>query len=334
MTAGRASSASARELVVLGTASQVPTRERNHNGYLLRWDGVGVLFDPGEGTQRQMTLAGVTASQVHAICITHAHGDHCLGLPGLLQRLSLDGVTRPVALVHPAEAAPYVERLRTASAYADRLSVQVHAVAAAGRVLDLAGLTVEALPLRHTVPTFGYRLVEPDGHRMLPDRLRATGVSGPDVARLKQDGSLRTQRGTVLLEDVSVPRPGQRFAFVMDTAPCPEAVELARDADLLVCEATFGDAEAGVAAAYGHLTAREAATIARDAGARELVLTHFSQRYRDTRPLLEQAREVFPGTVVARDLDRIPVPARVRLPLAGYRAVSTTHRSATRGMSQ
>jgi ribonuclease Z len=313
-----ASSVSARELVVLGTASQVPTRERNHNGYLLRWDGVGVLFDPGEGTQRQMALAGVTASQVDAICITHAHGDHCLGLPGVLQRLSLDGVTGPVPLVHPAEAGPFVERLRAASAYDDRLAVDLHPVAAAGPVLDLPGLRVEAFPLRHSVPTFGYRLLEPDGRRMLPERLRAHGVSGPDVARLQREGSLRTAGGTVGLEDVSVPRPGQRFAFVMDTAPCPEAVELARDADLLVCEATFGDAEAGVATAYGHLTARAAATIALEARARRLVLTHFSQRYRDVRPLLAQAREVFPDTVVAHDLDRIAVPDRVRRPFCGY----------------
>ena len=297
---------------MLGTASQVPTRGRNHNGYLLRWDGFGVLFDPGEGTQRQMTLAGVAASQVGAICITHAHGDHCLGLPGVLQRLSLDGVTGPLPLVHPAEATEYVERLRSASVFDDRLSLDMRPVAAPGPVLELPGLTLTALPLRHPVPTFGYRLVEPDGRRLLPDLLRDRGIHGAEVGRLQREGTLRTASGRVDLAEVSEPRPGQRFAFVMDTAPCPEAVELARDADLLVCEATFGDAEAGVAAAYGHLTARDAATIAREAGARRLVLTHFSQRYRDTAPLLAQAREVFADTVAAHDLDRIPVPPRVR----------------------
>ncbi|SER98670.1 ribonuclease Z [Pedococcus cremeus] len=302
----------ARELVVLGTASQVPTRERNHNGYLLRWDGLGVLFDPGEGTQRQMTLAGVSASQVDAICITHAHGDHCLGLPGVLQRLSLDGVTGPLPLVHPAGADEYVDRLRSASVYDDRLSVDLRPVAAPGPVLELPGLTVHALPLQHSVPTYGYRLVEPDGRRMLRNLLQDKGIGGADVGRLQREGMLRTPGGVVELADVSEPRPGQRFAFVMDTAPCAEAVALARDADLLVCEATFGDAEADVAAAYGHLTARDAATIAREAGARRLVLTHFSQRYRDTAPLLAQARGVFPDTVVAHDLDRIPVPHRVR----------------------
>ena len=300
-----------RELVVLGTASQVPTRTRNHNGYVLRWDGQTVLFDPGEGTQRQLTLAGVSPTRITAICITHAHGDHCLGLPGVLQRLSLEGVTGPVPLVYPAAAEEYIDRLRRASAYEDRLVLDPHPVSEAGPVLHLPGLVLEARPLRHRVPTFGYRLVEPDGRRMLADRLAARGIAGPDVRRLQHDGVLLTPQGPVHLADVSAPRPGQRFAFVMDTGRCPEALALAQDADLLVCEATFGDAEAALAPLYGHLTARQAGEMARDAGARRLVLTHFSQRYADVSPLLAQAGEAFADVVVAEDLARIPVPDRV-----------------------
>lgn len=144
---------SGRELVVLGTASQVPTRTRNHNGHLLRWDGRGILFDPGEGTQRQLTLAGVPASAITAICLTHAHGDHCLGLSGVLQRMSLDGVTRPVPLVFPAAARPYVDRLRHASALHDVLDVRLHPVERDGPVLDLGegALTLEAVALEHGV---------------------------------------------------------------------------------------------------------------------------------------------------------------------------------------
>lgn len=302
---------SERELVVLGTSSQVPTRTRNHNGYVLRWDGQTVLFDPGEGTQRQLTLAGVSPTRITAICITHAHGDHCLGLPGVLQRLSLEGVTGPIPLVYPAAAEEFIDRLRRASAYEDRLTVDPHPVSEAGPVLRLPGLSLEAQPLRHRVPTFGYRLVEPDGLRMLADRLAARGVAGRDVRRLQHDGVLPTPQGLVRLADVSEPRRGQRFALVMDTAVCPEALALAEGADLLVCEATFGDAEAPLAPAHGHLTARQAGEIARDAGARRLVLTHFSQRYADVSPLLDQAREVFADVVAADDLARISVPARV-----------------------
>ncbi len=124
----------ARELVVLGTASQVPTRTRNHNGYFLRWDDEGILFDPGEGTQRQLLFAGVTASAVTRICLTHLHGDHCLGLPGVLQRMSLDGVERPVPVSFPATGLPYVERLRSASVYDDRLDVRLQPVPAPQRM--------------------------------------------------------------------------------------------------------------------------------------------------------------------------------------------------------
>src|SRR5919198_5227414 len=109
----------ARELVVLGTASQAPTRQRNHNGYLLRWDAEGILFDPGEGTQRQLILAGVAPSAITRICITHFHGDHCLGLPGVVQRLALDGVAHPVDVYFPASGLEYFERLRRASIFHD-----------------------------------------------------------------------------------------------------------------------------------------------------------------------------------------------------------------------
>src|ERR1700729_4424278 len=115
---------SGRELVILGTASQAPTRTPNHNGYLLRWDGEGLLFDPGEGTQRQMLLAGVRASEISRICVTHFHGDHCLGLPGVLQRLSLDGVPHPVSVLFPASGTEYFDRLRHASVFHDRIDVR------------------------------------------------------------------------------------------------------------------------------------------------------------------------------------------------------------------
>ena len=114
---------SVRELVVLGTASQAPTRHRNHNGYLLRWDGEAILFDPGEGTQRQFTLAGVSAASVDRICITHFHGDHCLGLPGMIMRLSLDAGSLPVPVHYPASGQSHFERLRFATAGQEHVPV-------------------------------------------------------------------------------------------------------------------------------------------------------------------------------------------------------------------
>jgi ribonuclease Z len=310
-----------RELVVLGTASQAPTRKRNHNGYYLRWDEAGLLFDPGEGTQRQMLLAGVTASQITSICITHFHGDHCLGLPGVLQRLSLDQVPHVAEICYPAENQEVFGRLRHASLFRDRLHLRERPVGRDGPVTDTPSFRLEARALSHSVPTFGYRLVEPDGRRMLPEKLAALGVTGPDIVRLQRESRLVVGGRTVTLDQVSEPRPGQRFAFIMDTRVCDAAFALADRADLLVCESTFANAEAGLARDYGHLTAGQAGQIAAQAGARRLVLTHFSQRYEsrdDDERLADEAAAAFGGEVVlARDLDRIPVPLRARAASAG-----------------
>jgi ribonuclease Z len=304
---------SARELVVLGTASQAPTRYRNHNGYLLRWDAEGILFDPGEGTQRQMLLAGVASSAVTRICLTHFHGDHCLGLPGVLQRLSLDRVPHPVATYYPASGQEFFERLRTCALYDDTVSVVPHPLTGPG-VIDPGPdpFRLEAAHLDHRAETYGYRLVEPDGRRMLPERLAAAGVVGPDIGRLQREGVLvLPDGGQVTLEEMSEHRRGQRFAFVMDTRLCDGAFALAEGADLLVCESTYLNADAGLAADHGHLTAAQAARIAAESRVRRLVLTHFSQRYLDPDAFAAEAGAVFPEVVVAADLDRIDIPARL-----------------------
>jgi ribonuclease Z len=298
-----------RELVVLGTASQAPTRHRNHNGYLLRWDGEGVLFDPGEGTQRQFTLAGVSAADVTRICITHFHGDHCLGLPGMIMRLALDHGRTPVPVHYPASGQQYFDRLRLASIGQEHVPVEA-CPADAPSVVDVGAFGLRCARLAHRVDTLGWRVEEPSGRRMLPDRLRAAGVSGPAVGELQRAGMIVVDGRTVTIEQVSEARAGQSFAFVMDTAWCDEAVELARGADLLVCEATFLSSESELAARYGHLTARQAGRLAAQAGARRLVLAHFSRRYADLAPFAEEAGEEFHDVVVAHDLDRIPFPAR------------------------
>jgi ribonuclease Z len=299
-----------RELVVLGTASQAPTRHRNHNGYLLRWDAEGILFDPGEGTQRQFTLAGVPPAWVTRICITHFHGDHCLGLPGVIMRLALDGGRMPIPVHYPAEGERWFRNLRSASAGQEHVPVEGRP-AEPGVVLAGPPVTLRAVRLDHRVETLGWRLEEPDGRRMLPDRLAAHGIAGPDVGRLVAEGSLNMGGRTVRLEDVSAPRPGQSFAFVMDTRWCAGALELAAGVDMLVCEATFLARDAELAAQSGHLTAREAGRLAAEAGARRLVLTHFSRRYTDDGAFAAEAGAEFGDVVEARDFARIPVPPRV-----------------------
>ncbi|PKT68771.1 ribonuclease Z [Streptomyces populi] len=299
---------SARELVVLGTASQVPTRHRNHNGYLLRWDGEGLLFDPGEGTQRQMLRAGVAAHDLNRICVTHFHGDHALGLGGVIQRINLDRVPHEVTAHYPLSGQHFFERLRYATAYRETVPLTEVPVAEDGVLATTPAYTLEARRLSHPVESFGYRLVEPDGRRMLPERLRELGITGPDVGVLQREGSLRG----VTLDDVSEVRRGQKFAFVMDTRLCEGVDALAEGCDLLVIESTFLDGDHQLAADHGHLTAGQAGRVAREAGVRHLVLTHFSQRYPDPGEFEREARAAgFDGELtVANDLVRVPVPKR------------------------
>ncbi|MFF8091983.1 ribonuclease Z [Streptomyces sp. NPDC016675] len=299
---------SVRELVVLGTASQVPTRHRNHNGYLLRWDGEGILFDPGEGTQRQMLRAGVAAHDLNRICVTHFHGDHSLGLAGVIQRVNLDRVPHEVTAHYPRSGQRFFDRLRYATAYRETVALTESPVDTDGPLAVTPVYTLDARRLSHPVESYGYRLTEPDGLRMLPDRLAAHGIKGPDVGRIQREGSLNG----VPLDEVSEVRRGQRFAFVMDTRLCAGVHALAEDCDLLVIESTFLDEDETLAGDHGHLTAGQAARAARDAGVRHLVLTHFSQRYADPGEFERQARAAgYEGELtVAHDLLRVPVPKR------------------------
>ncbi|QES50228.1 ribonuclease Z [Streptomyces venezuelae] len=299
---------SAREFVVLGTASQVPTRHRNHNGYLLRWDGEGILFDPGEGTQRQMLRAGVAAHDINRICITHFHGDHSLGLAGVIQRINLDRVPHPITAHYPASGQKFFDRLRYATAYRETVVLEQEPVSA-DRVLAAGPpYSLEARRLSHPVESFGYRLTEPDGRRIRPELLARYGIAGPDVGRIQREGVL----GGVTLEQVSEHRPGQSFGFVMDTRMCEGVTALAEGCDMLVIESTFLDEDEHLATEHGHLTAGQAARAAREAGVRHLVLTHFSQRYTDPDEFERQARRAgFEGDLtIAADLLRVPLPKR------------------------
>ncbi|MFD9544145.1 ribonuclease Z [Streptomyces sp. NPDC060022] len=299
---------SVRELVVLGTASQVPTRHRNHNGYLLRWDGEGILFDPGEGTQRQMLRAGVAAHDINRICVTHFHGDHSLGLAGVIQRINLDQVPHPVTAHFPASGQHFFDRLRYATAYRQSVELTEVPVAADGILATTDAYTLDSRRLSHPVESYGYRLTEPDRRRMLPEKLAEHGIGGPDVGRIQRDGVLRG----IPLDEVSEQRRGQRFAFIMDTRLCDGVHALAEGCDMLVIESTFLDEDSRLAADHGHLTAGQAGRAAKEAGVRHLVLTHFSQRYNDSEAFEHQARAAgFEGELtIAQDLIRVPVPTR------------------------
>lgn len=299
---------SVRDLTILGCSSQQPTRRRNHGAYLLRWNDEGLLFDPGEGTQRQFIFANIAPPTVTRIFVSHFHGDHCLGLGSMLMRLNLDKVTHPIHCYYPASGKRYFDRLRYGTIYREQIEVVEHPVSEAGIVEDNGRFRIEAVFLQHGVDNLGWRITEPDSLKYDPQKLAELGVRGPMVRELTERGELTVGGQTIRLEDVSRVRKGDAFAVVIDTRFCPEAIEIARGAKLLLCESTYCNEHAKMARKHFHMTSVEAATVAKEAGVELLVLTHFSARYLDLRPMLEEARAVFPNTELAEDLKVIPFP--------------------------
>ena len=298
---------SKREFIALGTASQVPTRKRNHNGYFLRWDEHGFLFDPGEGTQRQMIFAGVSAKEITKIFITHFHGDHCLGLPGVLQRLSLDKVSHPIEVYFPASGKRYFENLKDASIYYNTATIKPMLIDSDGVLYADDKIKVSTMKLDHTVESWGFRIEEADSYSVDKSKINELGITGPLVGELKTNGSVQLDNKTIRLTDVSTIKKGQTFAFIMDTRKCDAAVKLADKTDVLVIESTFLDEHQDEANSHGHLTATDAATIAQEAGSGLLVLTHFSQRYGEDADFVGQAGKLFKNVIAVKDGDRIDV---------------------------
>ena len=290
---------------LLGTSASRPTVERNVASLAIVREGETLLFDCGEGTQRQMMRYGVSFGLAD-IFFTHFHADHVIGVIGLMRTMSLQGRTDPLRLWGPRGAQRTLKRAEEFGM--DRLTFPVEITEVEpGQRIERKDHAIVAFPVDHRgARAVGYALVEEDRKgRFNPELARELGVpEGPLWGEIHRGRAVTLADGRVIEPSVLVgsPRPGRKVVLTGDTRPCAGTVDAARGADLLVHEATFGDEEAARAVETGHSTAREAASVARDAGARALLLMHFSARYsRDASELGKEAREVFERTVVGKD---------------------------------
>ncbi len=298
-----------RDLTILGCSSQQPTRFRNHGAYLLRWNDQGFLFDPGEGTQRQLIFAKIAPPVINRILISHFHGDHCLGLGSILMRLNLDKVTHPIHCYYPASGKKYFDRLRYGTIYHEMIQVVEHPVSQPGLVDDDGCFRIEAAFLEHGgVENIGWRVTEADTRKFDTEKLAFYGIRGPQVKELEEKGKILIHEREVSLEEVSWIRPGDSVSVVIDTLPCQSAVEIARHASILLCESTYLEEHRELAMLHNHLTAKQAALIAKEAGVRQLILTHFSARYQSLKGFEVEAKSVFSHTFIADDLVTFPFP--------------------------
>lgn len=296
----------------LGTAASRPTVGRNVSALAVQREGEQLLFDCGEGTQRQMMRYG-TGFSVNDVFLTHVHADHFLGLTGLLRTMALQDRVEPIRIWAPVGSAAIVWDAVNLGKERVPYPIAVEEVEQE-EVIAREEYDIMTFPARHGGRAVGYALIEhPRLGRFDPDRARELGVpEGPLFGRLHRGEPVEVDGRTISpAELVGPPRPGRRLVYTGDTRPSRTTVAVARDADLLIHDATFGEDEADRARSTGHSTAREAADVARSAGVGRLALTHISARYaEDPRPLEKEARSVFQNTVVAWDGLEIEIPLR------------------------
>lgn len=297
------------QLTFLGTGAGAPSRQRNVTGIVFSRSlrGDSWLFDCGEGTQLQLLRSELKLNRLNKIFITHLHGDHIFGLPGLLASRSMAGIREPLTVYGPAGIKLFIETALSLSGSWTDYPLTVVEIDA-GMVLDDGEFRVSAWPLRHPVTCFGYRIEQHDKPGVLDaERLRAEGVPGGRwYQQLKAGESVTLADGRVLhgADYVGPATKGKTLAIFGDTAPTPQALELAAGVDLMVHETTLEAALEEKANGRGHSTTQQAAQLAKAAGARRLIATHFSSRYlsHDMPRLLEECRAIFPATELAYDM--------------------------------
>jgi ribonuclease Z len=294
------------EIVFLGTGSGVPTKGRRPPAIWMRYEGDCMLFDCGEGTQRQLMKTRLSFMKLKHIFITHWHADHWLGMIGLMQTMGMEGRTEPL-YIHAPEAERFVADILDLGYWGPRFRVIPKDVPYEGSevtvVMKAKEYEVQSIPVKHSVPAVSYCFKEKDAINV--DIKKAEKVYGlrqsPMVGRLKSEGKVTYKGKEIRLEDIAVVKKGVKVVYTGDTKPCRNLEIISKEADILIHEATFEEEKES----RMHAGAKEAAQLAKKVGAVELILTHFSRRYVDVSPLVDEARKIFPKTMAARDYMKV-----------------------------
>jgi len=310
------------EVTILGTSSMVPTKERNVQALFLERKGDGILFDCGEGTQRQMNIAGINRNKVKTILLTHWHGDHVAGLIGLLQTVGHQlgqkqdeyavekGEKATLNIYGPRGTEMHMAHLvRSVTFEQGKIDVKVHELPMVqDKFYENEEYELWCIPLKHSTPVLGYAFVEKDKRRMDMKRAEKLGLKpGRKIGQLQRGETVKHDGKEIAPEMVGSIVKGKKFTLIPDTKLCNEAIKLAEGSDLLVCESSFGSELEEKARKFRHLTAEHAASIAQQAGAKRLILTHFSQRYKQVDALVKEAKVLFPDVEAAFDLMKVKV---------------------------
>ena len=283
-----------------------PTRERNLSAILLSYKNENILFDCGEGTQRQLRLAGLKPTKITRIVISHLHGDHIFGLPGLMQNLEVNNYSGVIEIYGPKGIKEFFNFLFRLGVF-KKLKYKITEIKE-GLIIKNKDFMIRAYRLDHYGLCYGYEFVEMDRRKINLDYLKKFGLKQhPILGKLQEGKSIIWKGKRIDVKNATYLIKGKKVAFILDTAYCSNCLKLAKDADLLISESTFMDDLRDRAKEYKHLTSKQAALIAKKSKSKRLILTHFSQRYKNTSELLKEAKSVFKNTECAEDFMKVEV---------------------------
>ena len=295
----------------LGTSQAIPTAKRNHTAMLMLYKQENILIDCGEGTQRQFRKAKINPCKLTRIFITHWHGDHILGLPGLLQTLALNKYNKTLQVYGPRGTKKFMSLMLRLFVFSGKIKVEIKEISG-GKALETEDFFIKAFPVNHGPPALGYSFIEKDKRRLDKKKIKKLKLpNSPLLKKLQQGKAVRYKGKTIKANAVSRIEKGRKITFILDTRIDKSFAKEAENSDLLISESTFlEDSENGKSLAfeYKHLTAKQAAEIAKKSKSEKLVLTHLSQRYSNSEgKILKEARKVFKNTSIANDLEKIEV---------------------------
>tara|TARA_Y100000310_G_C20634314_1_gene790373 strand:+ start:39 stop:932 length:894 start_codon:yes stop_codon:yes gene_type:complete len=293
------------QIVFLGTTSMRPTKERNHSGILLHYKEENILFDCGEGIQRQMRIAGIKPSKITRVCISHWHGDHCFGLPGLMSTMGADQFAKTLHIYGPKGTKKYMNYMFKSFASVGIIDYVVHEIGKNEIIFENDEFELIAHPLKHSQPCYGYAFRQKDSRRIKVAKVKKLGLSGPILGKLQKGQNVIHKGEKILSSDVTYPVRGKKVCYIADTRPCGGAAALATNADVMICESTFHSDEAKNARQHYHMTSFETATLAEQNNAQKLILTHISTRYKTSSSLLEEAQRVHNDVTFAEDFMKV-----------------------------
>ena len=287
------------KITFLGTSSMIPTKERNHPSILISHEQENILIDCGEGTQRQLKIASINPCKITKILITHLHNDHILGLPGLLQTLQTQNYSKTLEIYGPSKTSKFIKEIK--NLFKIQLPTKTIEIKKP-LFLETKNLQFKALKMKHNSTCLAYSITEKDKRKINLNYTKKFGLTKHPLLGELQKGKKITYKGKKITPEKATHLiKGKRITIIYDTVKNPNTIKISKDADLLIAESTYTSSLQDKAKEYLHLTAEQAAEIAKKANAKQLILTHFSQRYKSSSIFLKEAKQIFKNTRLAKD---------------------------------